>query len=126
VQVPFDVGWGGILPQPTPADEFVSRVRAALEREPLVFPYGPDEVRRVAIVSGGGASLLPKAAAEGYELFLTGEPSEPAMMTARELGVHFVAAGHYATERLGVQALARTLAERFGLEWRFVELTNPV
>ena len=48
------------------------------------------------------------------------------MHTARELGIHFVAAGHYATERLGVQALARHLADRFELEWEFVELANPV
>jgi putative NIF3 family GTP cyclohydrolase 1 type 2 len=48
------------------------------------------------------------------------------MMTARELGIHFVAAGHYATERLGVQALAQRIAQRFGLPWEFVELENPV
>jgi putative NIF3 family GTP cyclohydrolase 1 type 2 len=48
------------------------------------------------------------------------------MMTARELGIHFIAAGHYATERLGVQALAARLAERFGVDWQFIELSNPV
>jgi dinuclear metal center YbgI/SA1388 family protein len=126
VEGPFDVGVGGVLAAPATGDELVSRVRSVLGREPLAFTYGPDEVRRVAIVSGGGASLLPKAAAAGYDLFLTGEPSEPAMMNARELGIHFVAGGHYATERLGVRALAETLAERFDLEWRFIELTNPV
>ncbi len=62
----------------------------------------------------------------GYDLFLTGEPEEPSLHLARELGITFVAAGHYATERLGVQALAARLAERFGVEWEFVELRNPV
>jgi putative NIF3 family GTP cyclohydrolase 1 type 2 len=47
-------------------------------------------------------------------------------MAARELGIHFVAGGHYATERLGVQALSRRIAEHFGLAWHFIELTNPV
>jgi dinuclear metal center YbgI/SA1388 family protein len=122
----FDVGIGGSPAEPTAADGFVARVSERLGREPLVFPYGPAEVRRVAIVSGGGASLLPRAAAEGYDLFLTGEPAEPTMMAARELGIHFVAAGHYATERLGIQALAARLAEQFGLDWQFVELENPV
>lgn len=126
VERPFDVGVGGSLPEPISADDLVARVRERLGREPLVFAYGPAEVRRVAIVSGAGASRLPRAAAEGYDLFLTGEPAEPTMMTARELGVHFVAAGHYATERLGVQALAQRLAERFGLDWHFIELSNPV
>ena len=62
----------------------------------------------------------------GFDLFLTGEPEEPSLHLARELGITFVAAGHYATERLGVQALAARLADRFGLEWEFIELPNPV
>ena len=66
------------------------------------------------------------AAAEGYDLFLTGEAEEPSLHTARELGIHFVAAGHYATERLGVQAPAARLADRFGVDWEFLELPNPV
>jgi putative NIF3 family GTP cyclohydrolase 1 type 2 len=48
------------------------------------------------------------------------------MHTARELGIHFVAAGHYATERIGIQALTERLAERFDLEWEFIDLPNPV
>lgn len=126
VEQPFDVGHGGSLAEPLTPDAFVGRVRDVLAREPLAFQYGPEEIRRVAIVSGGGASLLPQAAAAGYDALLTGEPAEPTMMTARELGIHFVAGGHYATERLGVQALARRLAEEFSLEWHFIELVNPV
>jgi dinuclear metal center YbgI/SA1388 family protein len=123
----FDVGHGGSLDEPLTPDAFVARVREALAgREPLSFLYGPDEIRRVAIVSGGAAPRLPAAAAAGYDAFLTGEPAEPTMMTARELGIHFVAGGHYATERLGVQALAARLAAEFDLRWHFIELTNPV
>ena len=80
-------------------------------REPLVFAHGPEQVERVAICSGGAGSELIQAAHEGYDLFLTGEPEEPSLQIARELGIHFVAAGHDATERLGVQALARDLAD---------------
>jgi putative NIF3 family GTP cyclohydrolase 1 type 2 len=108
------------------ADAFVARVRDVLSREPLAFLYGPREIRRVEIVSGGAASMLPQAAAAGYDLFLTGEPAEPTMMTARELGVHFVAGGHYATERLGVRALTERIAAHFDLPWQFIELVNPV
>jgi dinuclear metal center YbgI/SA1388 family protein len=122
----FDVGHGGSLAEPLSADAFTARLRDTLGREPLVFPYGPDEIRRVAIVSGGGAGLLSSAAAAGYDAFLTGDPAEPTMMTARELGIHFIAGGHYATERLGVQALSRRLADEFDLDWHFIELTNPV
>jgi len=122
----FDVGHGGSLAEPLSPDAFTARVRDVLGREPLAFQYGPDEIRRVAIVSGGAAGLLASAAAAGYDAFLTGEPAEPTMMTARELGIHFIAGGHYATERLGVQALSQKLAEQFALEWHFIELTNPV
>jgi putative NIF3 family GTP cyclohydrolase 1 type 2 len=83
-------------------------------------------VRTAAIVTGGGGSSLPAAAREGYDLFLTGEPKEPSLHAARELGIHFLAAGHYATERLGIQALAAKIGERFGVDWEFVELPNPV
>ena len=123
----FDVGHGGSLAEPLSPDAFTARVRDVLGgREPLAFQYGPDEIRRVAIVSGGAAGLLAAAAAAGYDAFLTGEPAEPTMMAARELGIHFIAGGHYATERLGVQALSRRLAEQFSLDWHFIELTNPV
>ena len=97
-----------------------------VEREPLVFAHGPERVERVAIVSGGGGGDLLRAAQEGYDLFLTGEPEEPSLHAARELGIHFVAAGHYATERLGVQALAERLSVKFGIEREFLEVPNPV
>lgn len=123
---PFDVGHGATFGEPVSPEEFTSRVRDALGREPLAFLYGPREIRRVAIISGGAAGRLSQAAAAGYDALLTGEPAEPSMMSARELGIHFVAGGHYATERLGVQALSRRLAEEFSLHWHFIELVNPV
>ena len=121
-----EIGVGGSFAQPPTIEELTARVHALLDREPLAFAYGPERIRRIAIVSGSSADTVGLAASEGYDAFLTGEAAEPTMMAARELGIHFVAAGHYATERLGVQALAARLAERFGLEWEFVELPNPV
>jgi dinuclear metal center YbgI/SA1388 family protein len=127
VEGPFaELGAGGRLPAPEPLETFLARVRERIGPKPLVFAEGPDPVERIAIVSGGAAGHVTEAAAEGYGLFLTGEADEPSLHLARELGITFVAAGHYATERLGVQALSARLAERFGLEWEFVELPNPV
>jgi dinuclear metal center YbgI/SA1388 family protein len=127
VESPFaELGAGGRLPAPEPLETFLARVRDRIGPEPLVFAEGPDPVERVAIVSGGAGRHVAEAAAEGYDLFLTGEAEEPSLHLSRELGITFVAAGHYATERLGVQALSARLAERFGLEWEFVELPNPV
>jgi dinuclear metal center YbgI/SA1388 family protein len=120
------VGLGGRLRVPESGDIFARRVAGLLGREPISFTYGPALVERVAICSGGAGRELTRAAAEGYDLFLTGEPEEPSLHQAKELGIHFIAAGHYATERLGVQALAADIAAKFGLDWVFVEVPNPV
>ena len=94
------IGFGGPLDRPQPMDEFATRVRERLDRPPLVFSYGPETIERVAICSGGAARLLADAVAEGYDCFVTGEAAEPTKHAAKEAGVHFVAAGHYATETL--------------------------
>ncbi len=121
-----EIGLGGRLEEPCGIEEFQERVLTAVQRYPTVFPHGPERIERVAIATGSAGYQLIDAAHEGYDLFLTGEPEEPSLHTARELGIHFVAAGHYATERLGVQALARRLGEEFDLEWEFLEVENPV
>jgi dinuclear metal center YbgI/SA1388 family protein len=120
------IGLGGRLREPVSVDAFVSRVRDRIGSSLLVFAEGPEQIARVAINSGKAANDLVQAAAEGYDLYLTGEAEEGTLHTAKELGINFVAAGHYATERLGIQALAERLADRFDLEWEFVELPNPV
>jgi dinuclear metal center YbgI/SA1388 family protein len=121
-----EIGFGGPLDRPQPMDEFATRVRERLDRPPLVFSYGPETIERVAICSGGAARHLADAVAGGYDCFLTGEAAEPTKHAAKEAGVHFVAAGHYATETLGVRALAERIAQEFSLEWEFVDLPNPV
>jgi dinuclear metal center YbgI/SA1388 family protein len=121
-----EIGFGGPLAEPATVDGFAARVREALGAEPLVFAHGPERIERAAVVTGGAGRHLAEAAREGYDLFLTGEPEEPSLHTAQELGIHFVAGGHYATERIGVQALAAKLAERFDLDWEFIDLPNPV
>src|SRR5690349_19392539 len=108
------------------ADELVARVGAATDREPLAFTGGPDRVRTVGIVSGAGADYLEDAIAAGLDAFVTGEPIERAMARAREAGVHFLAAGHYASETFGVRRLGELLADRFGVRHVFVDVPNPI
>ena len=125
--VPFaEIGRGATFAAPVPAAELFERVAAVTGREPLVFDAGPPEVRRLAIVSGSAAGRLGQAHAEGYDAFLTGEPKEHVMAEARELGIHFIAAGHYATETFGVRRLGDLLAARFGVEHVWADLPNPV
>jgi dinuclear metal center YbgI/SA1388 family protein len=109
-----------------PAGELFERVRKATEHDTLVFDFGPESVRRLAIVSGAGSDFVPEAAAAGADAFLTGEPAERAMALARESRLHFVAAGHYATETFGIRHLGEHVAQRFGLRHVFLDVPNPV
>jgi dinuclear metal center YbgI/SA1388 family protein len=120
------IGFVGRAPEPVALPELVERCTRALEREPLVFDGGPEQVASVGIVSGGGAGTLAEAIDRGLDAFLTGEPSEPGMADSREAGITFIAGGHWATETFGVRRLGELLAERFGVEHRFLAIPNPV
>jgi dinuclear metal center YbgI/SA1388 family protein len=122
----LDWGFGGALDEPASLEELAGRLEQATGRQPQVFDGGPGRIERVAIITGGGAKLFPQIAAMGYDAYVTGEPAEPTLHAARELGVHFLAGGHYATETFGIRALAEKLAERYGLECEFLDLPNPV
>jgi dinuclear metal center YbgI/SA1388 family protein len=107
--------------------ELHARVREATGgRDPLAFLAGPDAVHTVGIVSGGAAKHLDDAIAAGLDAFLTGEPREPVMNDARENAIHFLAAGHYATETFGVRALGERLVAEFGIRHVFADLPNPI
>ena len=116
-----DFGEAGVA-----AADLFERVREVTGREPTVFDGGPPRVRRIGIVSGSAAEVLDEAIDLGLDAFLTGEPREHVMADAREAGIHFIAAGHYATETFGVRALGDWLHDRFGLEHAFVDIPNPV
>ena len=106
--------------------ELVTRVRELTDREPLAFLSGPERIRTIGIVSGAGSSYVDDAIAAGLDAFLTGEPSERVMTQADEAGIHYLAAGHYATETFGVRRLGELLAERFGVRHAFVDIPNPI
>jgi len=106
--------------------ELVDRVQRLTGRAPLAFLAGPERVRSIGIVSGAGSDYLGDAVAAGHDAFLTGEPAERVMNHAREAAIHFLAAGHYATETFGVRRLGDLLAEQFGIRHEFVEIPNPI
>ena len=121
-----DIGWVGRSGDGIPFAELVEGCRRVFGQEPFVWEAGPELVRSVGVLSGGGASSFGEAIALGLDAFLTGEPAEHSMADARESGVHFLAAGHYATETFGVRRLGELLARDFGVEHRFVEIRNPI
>ena len=117
--------WGVDLPGVVPVDDLAGRITTALGRVPLVV--GADRpLRRIAWCSGAAQGMIEQAAAAGYHAFISGEISEPTVHQARELGVVYLAAGHHATERYGVQALGDELAARFNVSHRFLDIDNPV
>ncbi|MEZ5331373.1 MAG: Nif3-like dinuclear metal center hexameric protein [Thermoanaerobaculia bacterium] len=120
------VGFAGRFPAPIPPSALVQQAENVFGQAPLAFLEGPEEVSSLALVSGGAQRLIHQALDEGWDAYLTGEASEWVMNIAREGGIHFLAAGHYATERLGIRALGDHLADRFGLEVEFVDVPNPV
>jgi len=124
---PFaSVGVGGRLSQPASIADLATRLHETVEREPLVFGGGPDLVERVAVSTGAAGYDLIRAAHEGWDCLVTGEAEEPTLHTARELGIHLIAAGHDATERLGVQALAARICTEFDVPWEFIAVDNPI
>lgn len=121
-----DIGFHGRFPEPIPADELIRRVEDFYQRPPLVHAYGPDPVRTLGIVSGGAQKSMHEAIDLGLDAFLTGEVSEWCRNDAQEAGIHYISAGHYATEVCGIRTLGEHLSERFEIDVEFVDIPNPV
>lgn len=121
-----DIAWYGRAPERLTLTDLTRKIRTELHREPQVIGDGVRVVQRIAWCSGGAQSLFEQAIDQGVDVYVTGEISEQNVHLARESGVAFIAAGHHATERYGVQALAAHLAWRFGIECEFVDIDNPV
>ncbi|GHE22516.1 Nif3-like dinuclear metal center hexameric protein [Halomonas urumqiensis] len=118
--------WLGSPANPLDAAALATHVGECLARQPLLIesPHG-GEIRRVAWCTGGAQDMISAAREAGADAFISGEISERTTHLAREQGIHYLAAGHHATERYGVQALGEWLAKRFSIEHRFVDIDNP-
>lgn len=106
--------------------ELVRRLMKTTGRVPEVCAAGPVRPRKVAVITGGAGDMVEKAAAAGVDTFITGEGPQWSWVRAEELGVNVVYGGHYATETLGVQALAAHLAKKFRVPWKFVDHPVPL
>ena len=112
---------------PLSIDDLTHRVRSAVDgREPLVIPAGPEAITSLGIVSGAATDDVLTALDAGLDAFLTGEPAERAYSIATDANIHFLAAGHHATETLGVRRLGDLLAREFGVRHIYVDVPNPI
>jgi putative NIF3 family GTP cyclohydrolase 1 type 2 len=114
------------LAAPLALAELAKRITERLGRSPLVAGDAGRIIRRIAWCSGGAQAYFEAASALGVDAYLTGEASEQNVHYAQESGIAFIAAGHHATERYGIQALGGHLAAQFGLAHEYKEIPNPV
>jgi len=118
-----EIGVAGVMDPPLPIPTLIGRLTQALTVPPIrILAHGPEEARHVGCISGGAASMIDQANEEGLDTYITGETSHSFFHQAAERGLNVLFAGHYATETLGVKALARHLGEKFGLETTFLNI----
>ena len=121
-----DLGCSAVLPAPTLAGALQAQASEIFRRPAMLIGDPQRSVQRVAWCSGGAQDWFEAAIAAGADLFMSGEVSEQTTHLARETGVAYLAAGHHATERYGVQALGERVARELGLAVEFVDIDNPV
>lgn len=121
-----DIAMRGELRETLPLHVLAEKITRSLAREPLVIGDPERPVKQVAWCTGAAQGYFESAISQAVDVFITGEISEQTVHLARESGVAFIAAGHHATERYGVQAVGEHLADKFGVEHRFVDMDNPV
>jgi dinuclear metal center YbgI/SA1388 family protein len=120
------LGLCGCLLTPQSVPEFSDLLRQALLREPLVIQAHDRPITTIGWCTGAAQGYIEQAAELGLDAFISGEISEQTVHLARELGINYFSAGHHATERYGVEALAEHLSQQFELQQQFIDIDNPV
>lgn len=120
------VGRVGKFEEAIAPDALAARIESVLARKPLHIDGGKKEIKSIAWCTGGGQDYISIAAEQGIDAFISGEVSERTVHIAREMGIHFYAAGHHATERYGVKVLGEWLETEFDCDVTFIDIENPV
>ena len=115
----------GHLKTPMQAESFKAVIDTALRRESTHIHAGEADITTIGWCTGAGQGFIDAAAKQNLDAYISGEISEATTHIAREAGIHYFAAGHHATERYGVQALAQHLGEQYGIEHEFIDVDNP-
>lgn len=107
-------------------DDFESIIIKKLNRKPQILPFGKPNISKAVIITGGAQNYYMTAVNEEADCFITGEISEKNYAVSQEYGIHYIGAGHYATEKWGIKALAEHLKGEFNIDYSFIEIDNPV
>lgn len=121
----MDIGWVGTFRTPQPLAAVARKLKKLTPSDPMIFAHGPKKIKRFGVVSGGAGGVFVQAVDEGLDLYITGEPYEPAQAICRESGINFMALGHHNSEKTGVEALAGWLRRKFRIPAEFVDIPNP-
>lgn len=122
-------GWVGEIEGGADRDTLLARCTDLFAQQGVQYPFGPERVRTMVVLSGSGAPRshqMEWLIQRQVDLFVTGEPRELNRELFREAGISFVAAGHYYSERIGIQALRDVLQQRLDVTVKFLDLPNPV
>jgi len=120
------IGLVGTISEDTDFESLKALIADKLDRQPLAIEGNSKPIRSIAWCTGAAQNYIELAVAAGVDAYITGEVSEPTVHIARESGIHFLSAGHHATERYGVQAIGGYLASKFGIDHQFIDIDNPV
>ena len=118
--------FSGQLPAQQTIESLAGHLQSELGHQVMSVAGGDHPIRQLAWCTGAAQGYIEAAAAEGADAFVSGEISEQTFHQAKELGIHYLSAGHHATERYGVQALAAAISAEFGLQHEFIDVPNPV
>ncbi len=120
-----EIGYSGFVNQPL--EQVVKTLENLCQTKAQVLPFGPEQIKRIAVVSGGAHSLLPQAIESKIDLYITGVLDEPVQEWCREGNIHCIALGHYNSEKPGVWALQDLVAKHFsGVETQFIDVPNSI
>lgn len=120
------IGNIGYLKQAMSPDQFKDYVSTRLGFDAIHLPAQTQSIQKVGFCTGGAQDYITKAALQGCDAYISGEVSERTFYEAEELGIHYYACGHHATEKYGVQRLAKAISEQFNIEYSYFELNNPI
>ena len=120
------IGNRGTTAAPQDIESLKLQLSQVLGFEPIHVSGGPETIQHVAWCTGAAQGMIQDAATVGADVYITGEISEPTAHAAKELGIHFLAAGHHATERYGVQAVGEKLVADLGIDHQFIDCPIPV
>jgi len=121
-----DIGYVGFLQKAKPFNQIYDQLQSIVKNDLIAYSFGSSDIKKIGIVTGGAADLLEAAVDEECDLFITGEVSEPTFHLAKEEKINFIAAGHYHTEKFGVQALGEKIANEFNIKQTFIDIPNAV